>query len=562
MANEKIINTRIQLKYDSYSALTENNPTLKAGEIAIAYLGPTKTTTELNNGTHPVLFKVGPGAFNSLPWASALAADVYEWAKKNEVKVNTSNEGNAITDVEIKDGFLTFSKSAKFATKAELDAAIEAFGGDLSSITDNDHVYTYTYDEDAGTLSVVETIYVNGKAGESKTILSADFVSHKELTAALESYYTKSEMDDIVDGIDTGVHAVSLSGGTNNGTLKLTVDGNEVDNIAVTGLGSAAYVTVDSLNATAKGYADDVEAKLPTSAAYGVLSVAASDDTITVEGTAQNPTIKVTANKFDAYGAAAAVLGTDADEAGAQTVHGANKLAAAAKARIDGFLDGVDDADATIETLVEIQNFMSSDTGAFVTLSDKVTNIENGTTHTVAKSLDTDAVAQVKAIKVDDADKLDGHDSEYFATAASVSAITEVNTGVIDARITAYNAGKNFGDIITHNANEFAPADIDTGVHSVNLSGGTDNGTLKLTVDGIATDKIAVTGLKSAAYTESTAYATSAQGALADSAVQGVSNIANNGLVMSKSADNKVSVDWDPNVVFVFNCGDSKTLVD
>ena len=48
--------------------------------------------------------------------------------------------------------------------------------------------------------------------------------------------------------------------------------------------------------------------------------------------------------RFDAYGAAAAVLGTDADDAGAQTVHGANKLAAAAKARIDGFLDGVDDA--------------------------------------------------------------------------------------------------------------------------------------------------------------------------------------------------------------------------
>ena len=38
MANEKIMNTRIQLKYDSYSAWVENNPTLLAGEIAIAKL--------------------------------------------------------------------------------------------------------------------------------------------------------------------------------------------------------------------------------------------------------------------------------------------------------------------------------------------------------------------------------------------------------------------------------------------------------------------------------------------------------------------------------------------
>ncbi|MDR2770017.1 MAG: hypothetical protein LBB08_01045, partial [Rickettsiales bacterium] len=48
----------------------------------------------------------------------------------------------------------------------------------------------------------------------------------------------------------------------------------------------------------------------------------------------------------------------------------------------------------------------------------------------------------------------------------------------------------------------------------------TNNGTVKLTVGGTATDNIAVKGLGSAAYTASTAYATAAQGAKADSAVQ------------------------------------------
>lgn len=59
----------------------------------------------------------------------------------------------------------------------------------------------------------------------------------------------------------------------------------------------------------------------------------------------------------------------------------------------------------------------------------------------------------------------------------------------------------------------------DAKIGSVTLSGGTNNGTLKLTVDGTATDNIAVTGLGSAAYTATTAYATSAQGTKADNAM-------------------------------------------
>lgn len=50
--------------------------------------------------------------------------------------------------------------------------------------------------------------------------------------------------------------------------------------------------------------------------------------------------------------------------------------------------------------------------------------------------------------------------------------------------------------------------------------------------------------------------------AIAEAAIQDVANVADNGLILSKSADNKVSVDWDSNIVFVFNCGSSAELVD
>ena len=116
---EKILNTRIQLRYDTYANWTSANPELKKGEIAVATLA---TDVEINHpelgknaNQHPILFKVGTGShkFNELPWASALAADVYDWAKKPSLDENdlpaipgaklgltvtVTGDGNAVTD--------------------------------------------------------------------------------------------------------------------------------------------------------------------------------------------------------------------------------------------------------------------------------------------------------------------------------------------------------------------------------------------------------------------------------------------------------------------------------
>ena len=63
--------------------------------------------------------------------------------------------------------------------------------------------------------------------------------------------YVAMTPTEIKDLINSGaVQTVSLASGTNNGTVKLTVDGTVTDNIAVKGLGSAAY-TNSSAYATA-----------------------------------------------------------------------------------------------------------------------------------------------------------------------------------------------------------------------------------------------------------------------------------------------------------------------
>lgn len=149
MANQ--INTRIRLKYDSFSNWQTKNPVLLSGEIAIAYLGPTvdDSTVTPDNNTHPVLFKVGPGNFNSLPWASALAADIYSWAKAETVGYNSTNQ-----KIEFKSGakvthsidLSTLVTEATLATVAKTGSIYdlnEVKTTDDSSVTEGDYLVFY-----------------------------------------------------------------------------------------------------------------------------------------------------------------------------------------------------------------------------------------------------------------------------------------------------------------------------------------------------------------------------------------------------------------------------------
>ena len=98
----------------------------------------------------------------------------------------------------------------------------------------------------------------------------------------------------------------------------------------------------------------------------------------------------------------------------------------------------------------------------------------------------------------------------------------------------------------THTASDIT--DLNVGVTAV-ATGKTD-GTISVTSGGAATD-VPVKGLGSAAYTESTAYATAAQGALAATALQAITTTANGGL---KVTDNN-QIDIDDAITFVFDCG-------
>lgn len=96
MAN-KTFETRIQLKYDSYANWTANNPTPLSGEVCIVVI-PAETGAVVQEPS--ILFKVGDGstAFNSLPYVSAIAADVYDWAKAAAKPSYTADEISGLAD--------------------------------------------------------------------------------------------------------------------------------------------------------------------------------------------------------------------------------------------------------------------------------------------------------------------------------------------------------------------------------------------------------------------------------------------------------------------------------
>lgn len=281
MANE--IKTRIALKEDTLTKWqssvfngTDSTKYLKKGEVAITTVTTAKKDDRGNIIHVPcTLIKVGDGInkYDDLPWVSALAADVYEWAKKNEVSV--TGNGNAITGASITDDTLSFVKGETFATKKQLDDALAQFGGDLDAITDNDHQYQFSIVTDNGTqkLKIEVKNVVNGAAASWTELTKIDIVGHADLTNALSNYYTKEEVNGLISGVNQKIDNLDESvttvakgtaidvtdAGTGNDhayTVGLNVDGAKT----ALGLKSAAYVTVDSLNTTAQGYADDVKA--------------------------------------------------------------------------------------------------------------------------------------------------------------------------------------------------------------------------------------------------------------------------------------------------------------
>lgn len=132
---EKIINTRVQLKYDTLTNWLASSVILKAGEVAIATIATTNSDSGL---TPPAIgIKVGDGnnTFANLNWIQAVAGDVPTWAKEAAGATVKSWIDHAISEIPAApsgEGTTTFT-SAKLIKSVTQDK-----GGKITNVTYED----------------------------------------------------------------------------------------------------------------------------------------------------------------------------------------------------------------------------------------------------------------------------------------------------------------------------------------------------------------------------------------------------------------------------------------
>lgn len=96
---ENVLETRIQLRYGTYSQWMNSSVILKQGEAAVCAFPQDYTIDQLSNNrpnnTPPAIgIKIGDGYhyFSQLPWIQGIAADVYNWAKSSVKPTYNANE--------------------------------------------------------------------------------------------------------------------------------------------------------------------------------------------------------------------------------------------------------------------------------------------------------------------------------------------------------------------------------------------------------------------------------------------------------------------------------------
>lgn len=127
---DKILNTRLRLKYDTLANWSAANPVLLKGEVGIVSV-PLASETTVGQVVKPaILFKVGDGTtdFNSLPFASGMAADVHAWAKEATGRAE---------DIQVFDESNAFIGKTVTEALAQLNSEIGALtgGGESGSIS-------------------------------------------------------------------------------------------------------------------------------------------------------------------------------------------------------------------------------------------------------------------------------------------------------------------------------------------------------------------------------------------------------------------------------------------
>lgn len=320
----KTFNTRICMKNDTYAQWVEKDPVLLKGEIAVVVI---PADTGAVQGEPVTLFKVGDGTkkFSQLDFIGAKAADVYGWAK-------------------------AATKPTYSATEI---TGLEAYIGE--KIQDTDTQYKLEADAEDG-----HKFYLYSKAKGD------------------EAWGTTP-----VSTITIPEKVYTLATGTANGTVKF----NGTD-VAVAGLGSAAYTDSDAYDAkgaaktaedNAKAHADTKDSAIAEAKKAGTDAQAAVNALSDKVGTVTDG--KTVVEMISDAQAAATYNDTDvkagikANKEAIETLNGTSAVAGSVDKKvadaINEFATKVSD-DKTVNTFKELIDYAAAHQGEYSTLSGEV----------------------------------------------------------------------------------------------------------------------------------------------------------------------------------------------
>lgn len=357
MAN-KTFNTRLKLKYDTYTNWHTKNPVLLAGELAICVV-PADSNQATNEPT--VLMKCGDGTstFNELGWISGLSADVYGWAKSKNKPKYSANEITGLADYissEIQDTNTIFKLESDAENGRKFYLYSKEINGEwgtmpVSTITIPEKVYTLV----TGTAN--GTVKFNGEDVAVKGLGSA---AYTESTAYDANGAAKTAEDNAKAYADGKIGTVA------DGTtvVAMIADAKKAGTDAAAAA-QAAQSTADSKTTMeaveAKGYATKTEAQEYANAKDTAIAAAQSAADTAQEGVDGLKT-RVSTIEGD-------YLKT-ADKTALQTAIDTEK------GRIDAFLASAEVGDAAIDTLKELQDYITTHGEAAATLTTKVGTLE------------------------------------------------------------------------------------------------------------------------------------------------------------------------------------------
>lgn len=470
---EKILNTRIQLKYDTYENWTTKNPVLKKGEMAIATIA-TGDTQKVNSVTPPqVLIKVGDGTtnYNALPFASGMAADVYSWAKKSEADFKKW----VGTDIDTDTQYQIVNKSTNSETKID----------------------TYELQSKAkGTSAWAKVSEFNLHTNDSVNKLISDAITALDLDNAYDTKGAaagvQSDLDSYKSTNDKAVAAAKKAGTDAQATI------------------DAYKTTNDQAVAVVKATADAAAPKT-----YVNEELAKKQDNL-VFNTAYNSTTNKVATMEDVKTATSGLTGA---------MHFIGTVPS------DPTEESFDKSGykAGDVVLYGAKEYVFSKDNNFVLLGDE-------------------GSYALKTTSITAADGLTGGGTLENSMTISLSESTKTSLGLANTALQAADKTA-LEKLISDEATRA------TGVESgLNTRLTTAEGKLDiLNGEGAGSVKKALADAKSYADGLASNYATAAQGAKADTALQEITTTANGGLKVT----GKNKIDIDDTVTFVFDCGNA-----